>query len=1803
MAVDIDKLQIEIEASSNTAVKGIDALAATLERLKTATVGGAGLATISKSMKAVAAAAAELGKIGSASGKLQTLAGALNNISKISGLSAASKQLSNLATGVQVLSRANFSGSKIQAIGGMLNSLANVQKITGMTSTAKQLTSLSEGLTALSATTIDETKVQSIISAMNSLGAIEKATGLSSTINALKKLPEISKSLETAELGKFATQMKEVAAAMAPLASEMQKVSSGFAAFPIRIQKIIAGNAGLAASNQKAGKSFGLLGAGTGGAIAKLGVYAFAVQRVARFMAGWVTESNRYVEDLNLFTVAMGDAAQGAFDYAQEVNKAMGIDPADWMRNQGMFKQIASGFGVVEEKANLMSKNLTQIGYDISSFYNIAIEESMQKVQSGIAGELEPLRRLGYALDQATLQEIANKHGIDQRITTMTQAQKSQIRYIAIMEQSGNVMGDMSRTLLTPANSMRILQQQITQLSRALGNLLIPFLMKVVPYVQAFVEVLTEAIQALSVLVGFELPKIETPDYEDALGGITGGASDAEDAMGEASKAAKDLKNNVLGIDELNIISPQDKDATGGGKPGAGGAGGDLGLELPEYDFLKNIRKQTDEIKEQMRALLNDYILPIGVALLAWKIASSLFNAISNLQGSLDGIKNLKKAIGITLMITGFALEASGAYALGQGKWTLSNILKTLLGAALGVAGSLLLFGTGPLGWTVGLGLAITVGIISFALGAWDKSVKEDMKNRFGDIELTDEEVQAWAKSLTTSELTLKLEVFVDEKGMLDSIKTQVEEAARKLNGYNLKVSLGLEVDQGSYSSAVDTFVSSAQDYIQQKQVVATMAVDILLEGTDTGDRLAEFANSFYGTNTAKLDELGRKLKEVVSAGFENGEWIPDKFAEAVKIQKEIQDTLDYISQVEFEAKIESLRLDTLGTDLTYESFSAVLAEAQKTIEGQLANLKEVRLSAIEVATSEFHYNIEQGMPESEAKKIYDSAVIAANDAFQGKTIEIQGATYKFGLDTIHDAFQTEVDSAKPYFERSVKDMLDPVISAGGEETKTLLSTNVSAFMDEVTFQYTHGLGAVDITPQAMRNLAELMKELEPTKTQLEELAAKSLETGQSVPANVASGISDIKEMEALAGSVDAINYMVGEKMSTDPGFLTMLTTLDGAGKNVDANVAAGILNNIQLVTDETTGMITGIKDTVSGKVLEYTPIMGKNLADLGIVLSDSLVTSADSQMKANEKRIIGIGGYLKDGVIKGMKVENSDLNKFRDSLLERTQKSLEVNSPSELFRREVGVYLGEGIAVGITDSIPEIVAASQGVADSAKRVFDGITYDPSANYTALIEQAKAAGDLMEASRLETIRNAKIDGEKLGEVWNKTISNIEIEPMEIPVNIDTGELESQLKSLTSRRDSLAESMAGPTFSKGALLPVEEIKKQIAALDDYGKNVADLQSRAIPQGILDEILGMSTEAGGKFAGELSALSDEQYRDYVDSWLELQKKSAETASTVYGDQMKSVEAAIAAATELNNAAKTAFESMANSFANAYYDANTDYQQLINEAKASGDVTSAAKYEAQRNAKISGEGITAYQQTFDFTEAFQPATSELTAIKDQAKTAYDLSVVDASTQGERYSESLGLDADWHTVLLEDMQKKYDDGTKLYVTWNDKLFANLEKWFSRNALGLSTLNSTLNTGFSTTATEIQSAASRIVSSTDMIRIEVYNTYSMGGFASGGFPTEGQMFVAREAGPELVGTIGNRSAVVNNDQIVAGIAGGVAEANEQQNALLREQNKLLAAILAKTGFSIDRKELTNAVEKTQRERGASILTGGVMVR
>ena len=600
---------------------------------------------------------------------------------------------------IEIEATSSDAASKIDQLATALTNLKSAAKGgAGLTTTTKQLQALSNAAKLINGTNLDSQKIQQFASAMNSLSTIQKASGLNSTINALKKLPEISTALDKADLGKFAQQMNQVASAMRPLATEMQKVANGFSAFPIRIQKIIQSNSALMASNNKTAKSFGVLGTGISSTAAKFGVYYLAFKRIANLVSGWLKSANDYIENVNLFQVSMGEFYDEAFAYAQLVSDRLGIDPSEWMRNQGVFMSMANGFGLAREQAYALSEGLTELSYDLSSLYNEDVEQSALRLQSALSGEIEPIRRLGISISQATLQEYALAHGIEESVTAMTEQEKALLRSLVLMEGAARVgaIGDFAKTLESPANAMRVFRQQVTQLGRALGSVLLPIIVQILPWVQAFVEILTDGIRALASLVGFTMPDWDTSDWGS---GITMGANDATDAIDDTTKSAKKLKRELLGIDELTILEPSSSSGASGLDEGVSGWAS--GLEIPniwDQHAISEIKTKADEIKTMIQNNLAD--------------VTAIVSGFSLAVGAILALTGINIPLGVALMATGAAgLVSTVALNWGSMDSSLRGVLATITGMLGGfflALGAILTFS----------GANVPIGIALMAVGA-----------------------------------------------------------------------------------------------------------------------------------------------------------------------------------------------------------------------------------------------------------------------------------------------------------------------------------------------------------------------------------------------------------------------------------------------------------------------------------------------------------------------------------------------------------------------------------------------------------------------------------------------------------------------------------------------------------------------------------------------------------------------------------------------------------------------------------------------------------------------------------------------------------------------------------------------------------------------------------------------------------------------------------------------------------------------------------------------------------------------------
>ena len=489
-------------------------------------------------------------------------------------------------------------------------------------------------------------------------------------------------------IDQLAKNLERLKTSLGPLANVNVKVSNSFSTQTKNINKASTAMQNYTNKSNQAGKSSQSLAQKLAQKISTTRTLVSVFQNMANTMADWFNESNEYIETLNLFNVTMGEGAEEARNFAESVSALMGIDPKEWMQYQGIFKNLTAGFGVASDKANVMSKNLTQLSYDLSSFFNTDVETAFDKLSSAMSGQVKGLREFGIDTTVASLQEYALSKGIDASVRSMSQAEKSLLRYNYIMEKSIIMQGDMARTIITPANSLRILNAQFTQMKRALGNIISVVVTQFIPYVQALVQVITEAALAIAKFFNFS-----TEDFEANTKGLATdawGIDEAEEGLDGTSDKLKKIKKQLMGFDELNIINNPESDSTSGGV-GSGGAG--LNLEPLEYNFLEGLdTSKVDEIKATMEEVLK-IVGIIGTAIASWKLSKSFMDGINALTNLIT--LNPKQAIvlGAILTITGFTLEFSGIKSAIENGLNGLNFTEILVGGLLGSGGAAILGG------------------------------------------------------------------------------------------------------------------------------------------------------------------------------------------------------------------------------------------------------------------------------------------------------------------------------------------------------------------------------------------------------------------------------------------------------------------------------------------------------------------------------------------------------------------------------------------------------------------------------------------------------------------------------------------------------------------------------------------------------------------------------------------------------------------------------------------------------------------------------------------------------------------------------------------------------------------------------------------------------------------------------------------------------------------------------------------------------------------------------------------------------
>lgn len=585
--VDITSLSVEISAESQGAELNIDKLTAAISNLRTK----GNVTKVVNSLDKLASSIATLKQASAGMSGLDKITSFLNGLSNVNP-TASAKSISTVVNAIK----------KIPAAVSGLNDV----DFYSMSGSITQLTNALAPLSILNASNL-------------------KALG--SAFNAIGKVPDLTDKLKATDLDSFASSCQKISAALTPLASQLDKVGNAFAKLPPQLSKVVTQANRVTAANEKQRKSYLSLSNQMNGFMRNMAKLV-SLKAIAEYLGNAVAKFNDFYEATDLFHNAMGNLSGEADTLISKMQGLLGVDPTKAMTYMATIQSLGTSFGLTSDKAYILSKNLTQLAYDEGSYWNKNVAETFTAMSSAISGEIEPIRRLGIDLTQARLQQELLALGFNKQVSSLSQADKAVLRYIAIMKQTANVQGNLAQTIQSPANQIKILKAQLDMLAKSVGSLLYPALKAILPPLIAAVQLIREFVQWVAKLMGVKVVFTDFTKSADSVGGI----GDAMDNTADSTKkAAKALKDYTMGFDELNIIDPTQGSSGSGGSASAGNILGDV--DLSGYDMFKNyVGNTVDEIKEKVKKLL-PIIAGVAAGFAAWKIADFLFSQLNNVHG------------------------------------------------------------------------------------------------------------------------------------------------------------------------------------------------------------------------------------------------------------------------------------------------------------------------------------------------------------------------------------------------------------------------------------------------------------------------------------------------------------------------------------------------------------------------------------------------------------------------------------------------------------------------------------------------------------------------------------------------------------------------------------------------------------------------------------------------------------------------------------------------------------------------------------------------------------------------------------------------------------------------------------------------------------------------------------------------------------------------------------------------------------------------------------------------------------------
>lgn len=1353
----IDQLRISIETKADNARSAVRGLADDVKELKTGTRG------VGTSLSKVADG---IGKLSSARVDSKNIAAVADAVRQLQGIKISSTVAKNVSAIAAATSQMNSSAQVRETV----NSVRSLSGLKLSSSIANQIRKIAASVAEMNQVSFDATKFHSLYTSLAELTALPRSN-LGTTVNALKKLPELAASLDKMDMSSFRAACDAINDSLGKLPEKFVSVASGFRTIKSASKSFGASTASGTKQAESSLDSFISKLRTSASVIRAVATVASTLYKVGQGIAYCVDQSNKYIENINLADTSLGQYAATAHEYADAVRAALGINSGEFLKNQGTFMTMAQGMGVAANNAYTMSKGLTQLSYDLASFFNISNDEAFEKVRSGLAGEIEPLRALGYDLTTARLQQEAYNMGLNEQVSNMTQAEKAMLRYKAIMSQVSWAHGDLAKTASSPANQIRILKSQMQTAAQAIGNVFLPMLQAIIPVAVAVVKAVATLANLLAKVTGgtaianmgfgdggaYEGTAAAADDAADAIDNAGNAAGGAGNKAGKAAKQVEELKRQLMGFDEINKFNETSSGSgTGGsGGGGGGGAGGGGGtpnisdIKLDDYDWALG-DGLTDKLYDEIMDMLNrigkafqplvDDFKVLGKAIQhqfdGLDIVGAVKNEIAGVANLISNtVRQLIEIIGP--LIVAFNFPETIALAFDHA----AQMCLTLSAAINGV-------GTMVKGFT-------DTALIQLVAWIGDR-LRESM---FRSIE-TMQSWQDWFIRNTDALGKLGQAAGIGATVVLHLAEAVADvaftTAAVAFQAINTVLQVMLELLVNSEPARVAATMLGAA----LTALAVTNGIAKGLQGIGTAfSAMAKIVSGRSAGSSDKVKLLSTDLKSNLKTGVESAKEGLGKLASALGISK---DKTDLAAKATERAKtVTADTADALANERTK------LNEARSAL-GENATYAEklgVKTQAMRVKTAESNLALEQ------SKDKLNSAKLAAMDyaASQDKTVagagkmaaaelkagaEVAANTAKLGASTVATGAMTVAETAMT------------VAKAAGAAAQSLLNAAISAFPGMVFMAALSGilsllqpiidgignavlgfLGLSDATGQATDSTKQanevLSEEEQQVKNNVESIKQYEQSHDNLKDALAMAGFSEQEFAQHLANTGQSFDDLAQKQdsfvNSTINSFDLLDTsqsmTFDQLAQNMRANLETqrNWSTNMQLLMQQTglgandaliQGLLAAGPEKVGLAVQEaLNDPTGQKLEELK-AMAGQLGTQIDPELAA----AIGAGGGAKTkdsatklakGATDGVKGEKENTRSEAKKTSEETAKEF---GSAKTQAKTSGKTMVDNFANGINSGAANVKSKAEGVRDKAVTGFNGGT-----GYT----KAKSAGKNM----------------------------------------------------------------------------------------------------------------------------------------------------------------------------------------------------------------------------------------------------------------------------------------------------------------------------------------------------------------------------------------------------------------------------------------------------------------------------------------